>query len=50
MISIVDDLILMSYIDSGCFAEIYLSKKQDSNILLATKKNIFKLYFSRAFI
>ena len=38
MISIVDDLILMSYIDSGCFAEIYLSKKQDSNILLATKK------------
>ena len=38
MISIVDDLILFNYIDSGCFAEIYLSKKQDSNILLATKK------------
>ena len=38
MISMVDDLILLNYIDSGCFAEIYLSKKQDSDTLLATKK------------
>ena len=38
MISMVDDLILLNYMDSGCFAEIYLSKKQDSDTLLATKK------------
>ena len=38
MISEVDDIILMKFIDSGCFAEIYLSKKKDSNMLLATKK------------
>ena len=38
MLSIVDDLILLNYIDSGCFAEIYLSKKKDSDLLLATKK------------
>ena len=38
MLAMVDDLILLSYIDSGCFAEIYLSKKQDSDTLLATKK------------
>ena len=34
----VDDIILLNYIDSGCFAEIYLSKKQDSDMLYATKK------------
>ena len=38
MFSIVDDLILLNYIDSGCFAEIYYSKKKDSDIPLATKK------------
>jgi len=38
MISTVDDIILMNFIDSGCFAEIYLSKKKDSDLLLATKK------------
>ena len=38
MISEVDDIILMKFIDSGCFAEIYLSKKKDTNMLLATKK------------
>ena len=38
MISMIDDIILLNYIDSGCFAEIYLSKKRDSNTLLATKK------------
>ena len=38
MISEVDDIILMNFIDSGCFAEIYLSKKKDSDMLLATKK------------
>ena len=38
MFSTIDDIILLNYIDSGCFAEIYLSKKKDSNTLLATKK------------
>jgi serine/threonine protein kinase len=38
MFSRIDDIILLNYIDSGCFAEIYLSKKKDSNMLLATKK------------
>ena len=38
MFSIIDDIILLNYIDSGCFAEIYLSKKKDSNTLFATKK------------
>lgn len=38
MISKIDDIILMKFIDSGCFAEIYLSKKQDSDMLLATKR------------
>ena len=38
MFSIVGDLILLNYIDSGCFAEIYLSKKMDSDTLFATKK------------
>jgi len=38
MISTVDDIILINFIDSGCFAEIYLSKKKDSDMLLATKK------------
>ena len=38
MFSIIDDLILLNYIDSGCFAEIYYSKKKDSDIPLATKK------------
>jgi len=38
MYSIIDDIILLNYIDSGCFAEIYLSKKEGSDALLATKK------------
>ena len=38
MFSMIDDIILLNYIDSGCFAEIYLSKKQDSDMLYATKK------------
>ena len=39
MVSIVDDLILMNCIASGCFAQTFLSKKQNSNIIYATKKN-----------
>ena len=38
MFSRIDDITLLNYIDSGCFAEIYLSKKDDSNTLYATKK------------
>ena len=38
MVSIVDDLILMNCIASGCFAQTFLSKKQNSNIIYATKK------------
>ena len=38
MFSAVDDLILMNCIASGCFAQIFLSKKKYSNILYATKR------------
>ena len=38
MQEIVDDLILLNYLDAGCFSEIFLSKKQGLNEILATKK------------
>ena len=38
MISVIDDLILMNCIASGCFAQTFLSKKKNSNILYATKR------------
>ena len=38
MISIIDDLILMNCIASGCFAQIFLSRKKNSNIIYAAKR------------
>ena len=38
MISKIDDLILISYIDAGCIAEIFLSKKQGYPEFFATKR------------
>ena len=38
MISMIDDLILMDCIASGCFAQIFLSKKENSSIIYATKR------------
>ena len=38
MIETIDDINLLVYLDSGCFAETYLSKKKGSNTLYATKK------------
>ena len=38
MNSIIDDLILIRYLNSGCFSETYLSIKRGSNKLYATKK------------
>ena len=38
MISRIDDLILISYLDAGCIAEIFLSKKQGYEELFATKR------------
>ena len=38
MNTVVEDLTLMNYIDAGCFAEIFLSKKKDSDKLYATKR------------
>ena len=38
MISIIDDIILISYLDAGCFAETYLTKRIGSNRLYATKR------------
>ena len=38
MNSIIDDLILIKYLNSGCFSETYLSIKRGSNQLYATKR------------
>ena len=38
MISRIDDLVLISYLDAGCIAEIFLSKKIGSEELFATKR------------
>ena len=38
MNSVIDDLILINYIDAGCFAETFLSKKKGSEKLYATKR------------
>ena len=38
MDSIVDDLVLLKYINSGCFSQTYISKKKGSDQLYATKK------------
>ena len=38
MISRIDDLTLISYLDAGCIAEIFLSKKEGYDELFATKR------------
>ena len=38
MASIIDDLVLLKYINSGCFSQTYISKKKGSDQLFATKK------------
>ena len=38
MNSIVDDLILIKYLNSGCFSETYLFIKKGSNQFYATKR------------
>ena len=38
MISTIDDLTLIVYMDAGCFGETFLSKKKGSNQLYATKR------------
>ena len=54
MESIIDDLTLINYIDSGCFSEIYLSKKKGYNEMFATKrislKNISQEPFLKKYI
>ena len=44
MISTVDDLSLIQYLDAGCFAEIFLSKKRGSNQIFATKRISIKSF------
>ena len=45
MNTIIDDLILIEYIDAGCMGEIYLSKKKDFDKYYATKRiSISSLY------
>ena len=39
----IDDLILVRYLNSGCFAETFLSRKKNSNILYATKRISLKI-------
>ena len=50
MTEIIDDISLIQYIDSGCFAETYLSKKEGSNILYATKKIDLKYIADEPFL
>ena len=38
MVETIDDISLITFIDSGCFAETYISKKEGSDELYATKK------------
>ena len=38
MTSTIDDLSLIQYLDAGCFAETFLSKKKGSNQIFATKR------------
>ena len=43
MISTIDDLTLIVYMDAGCFGETFLSKKKGSNELYATKRISVKM-------
>ena len=46
----IDDISLIQYIDSGCFAETYISKKEGSNMLYATKKIDLKYIAEEPFL
>ena len=50
MYETVDDLILISYLNSGCFAETFLSKKKGSNKLYATKRISLKIIAQEPFL
>ena len=47
---IIDDLILINYLDAGCFAETYLSKKEGSDILYATKRIPVNLIYQEPYL
>ena len=46
----IDDISLIQYIDSGCFAETYISKKEGSIMLYATKKIDLKYIAEEPFL
>ena len=47
---IIDDLILIIYLDAGCFAETYLSKKKGSDKLYATKRIPVNLIYQEPYL
>ena len=50
MNSVIDDLTLISYIDAGCFAETFLSKKKGSDKLYATKRISIKMIIQEPYL
>ena len=50
MNSVVDDLTLINYIDAGCFAEIFLSKKKGSDKLYAAKRIPIKMIVQEPYL
>ena len=46
----IDDIILLTYLSSGCFAETFLSKKKDSNELCVTKRISLKIIAQEPFL
>ena len=47
---IIDDLLLINYLDAGCFAETYLSKKKGSDKLYATKRIPVNLIYQEPYL
>lgn len=50
MISRIDDLTLISYLDAGCIAEIFLSKKKGYNEFFATKRIAKQTIYEEPFL
>ena len=50
MNSVVDDLTLINYLDAGCFAETFLSKKKGSDQLYATKRIAIKMLIQEPYL
>ena len=50
MYGTIDDIILLSYLNSGCFAETFLSKKKGSKTLYATKRISLKIIAQEPFL